>query len=157
MYLSATFFTHCRRHSLPAGLLLSFALTGCSFGTRAYIPPYPGRYSVPDIYKERPSEPVSHPSIPPEQGMLRENFSPLEQDAFISKVLKPSLAKISGRIAAYEQKLRAWQDLKHSENARNFSSEQQESLLTCRPDQIAGLRWHGHVLTPVDPGLTHQS
>ncbi|WP_417913526.1 hypothetical protein [Candidatus Electronema sp. JM] len=78
--------------------------------------------------------PTQRPAVPqtPVPPQSRQTISPEEQAAYSKQVLEPALATINGRIAAYEQRLRDWQDLGGSQETLKLTPDEVAQLITCR-------------------------
>lgn len=66
-------------------------------------------------------------------------MSPQERADYQRQVLEPALATISGRIAAYEQRLHDWQDLGGSRETLRLSASEVEQIVSCR-NMVADLQ-----------------
>ncbi|WP_417910581.1 hypothetical protein [Candidatus Electronema sp. PJ] len=62
-----------------------------------------------------------------------------EQAAYSKQVLEPALATISGRITAYEQRLRDWQDLGSRQESLNLTPDEIKQIVSCR-NRVADLQ-----------------
>ncbi|MCW5205810.1 hypothetical protein VU08_02600, partial [Desulfobulbus sp. F5] len=124
MYFSSAFSVSYFRSLLLLGLTAPLLLNGCLPTGKTVVQPYP---STP------PVSPSKH-TVPPRQVL-----SPEEQAAYNKQVLEPALATISGRIAAYEQRLRDWQDLGSRKESLNLTSDEIEQIVSCR-NRVADLQ-----------------
>ncbi|WP_417913230.1 hypothetical protein [Candidatus Electronema sp. TJ] len=125
MDASSVSFRPCLRGLFFLGLGAPLLLSGCLPGGQTSLPPYPGRQPAPQAPLLLPPEP------PPQTKQVREEFQ--------RQVLEPALATISGRIAAYEQRLRDWQELGGSQKTLRLSTEEVEQIVSCR-NQVADLQ-----------------
>ncbi|CAK8718655.1 MAG: hypothetical protein CDV28_10816 [Candidatus Electronema aureum] len=124
MYFSSAFSVSYFRSLLLLGLTAPLLLNGCLPTGKTVVQPYP---STP------PVSPSKH-TVPP-----RKVLSPEEQATYNKQVLEPALATISGRIAAYEQRLRDWQDLGSRKESLNLTSDEIEQIVSCR-NRVADLQ-----------------
>lgn len=119
------------RDLLHSGLTAaSLVLAGCALSPQTAIPPYQSRRQP--AYDAVPNQ------LPQVLAKPHEDIPPADQAAYSSQVLEPAMAKISGRIAAYEEKLQAWQRLAGGPESLSFSPEQVAMLISCR-NEVADL------------------
>jgi hypothetical protein len=130
MDASSVSFRPCLRGLLFLGLGAPLLLSGCLPSSQTSLPPYPGRPPAPQA-------PLLLPPDPP--APVRQAMSPQEQADYQRQVLEPALATISGRIAAYEQRLRDWQDLGGSRDTLRLRPAEIEQIVSCR-NQVADLQ-----------------
>jgi hypothetical protein len=82
-------------------------------------------------------QPYQHqpPPLPaPKPAMSQE-----EQAAYTQQVLEPALATISGRIAAYEQRLRDWQNVGSRQETLKLTPDEISQIVSCR-NRVADLQ-----------------
>uniref|UniRef100_UPI004055B638 hypothetical protein n=1 Tax=Candidatus Electronema sp. TaxID=2698783 RepID=UPI004055B638 len=132
MDASSVAFRPCLRGLLFFGLSAPLLLSGCLPSSQTSVQPYPHRAPAPQApLLPLPSEP---PPVQTKQAM-----SPQERADYQRQVLEPTLATISGRIAAYEQRLHDWQDLGGSRETLRLSASEVEQIVSCR-NMVADLQ-----------------
>jgi hypothetical protein len=122
MYSSFAFSRSYFRSLLLLGLTAPLLLNGCLPTSQTVVQPYPGKMPTPTTQTPLPATPL-----------------PAEQAAYDKQVLEPALATISGRIAAYEQRLRDWQDLGSRQETLNLTPDEIKQIVSCR-NQVADLQ-----------------
>lgn len=113
------------------GLSAPLLLSGCLPSSQTSVQPYPHRAPEPQAPLFLPPE--------PQPAQTRRAMSPQEREEYQRQVLEPALATISGRIAAYEQRLRDWQDLGGSQETLRLSAAEVEQIVSCR-NMVADLQ-----------------
>jgi len=106
--------------TLTAPLLLS----SCLPSGRPAVPPY---------------QPPQKTAPAAAQPKLPERLTQQEEAEYQRQVLEPALATISGRITAYEQKLREWQELGSRKETLSLTPDEIELLVSCR-NRVADLQ-----------------
>lgn len=112
---------------LLSALVPALMLSGC-MGSKKAVGPYTGR-----TQSEPPG--VTQQTVQPFQPT---GPASADQTAYARDLLMPALARINGRITAYEQKEQFWQDLTSRTDFSTLSSGQINQLSGCRL-QASGL------------------
>jgi len=106
---------------LLSGLLTILLLAGCMGGKQA-VAPYPGRAQAEIAGTSR------------QAGQLVGATGPLSsgQATFSRDMLMPAVARINGRITAYEQKLQAWEEVNSRIDFSTLTPERISQFSSCR-------------------------
>lgn len=106
---------------LLSSLVPALLLSGC-MGNQKAVGPYAGRTQPQSSgISQQAAQPVQ-PTGPASAG----------QASYARDILMPALSRINGRITAYEQKVKSWQDLSSSMDFLNLSSDKMNQLSACR-------------------------